>query len=60
MEAYIGSGGIAPFIHNLGARRWWYVSLTPQPLDHQGQSFRYLLKRRRSCYHSRQDVSEKR
>jgi hypothetical protein len=46
MQAYWGSGGIAPRIFDLGTRRRWVISFTPRPLYLQGKSPRYALDKR--------------
>jgi hypothetical protein len=46
MKKYLGSGGIAPSILDLGTRWSWVVSFTPRPLYLQGKSPRYPLDRR--------------
>jgi hypothetical protein len=46
MEAYWGSGGIAPCILDLGSRWRWVVSFTPRPLYPQGKRPWYPLDRR--------------
>jgi hypothetical protein len=38
MKAYVGNGGIAPFILNRGRRYRWVVNFTPRPLYPQGKS----------------------
>jgi hypothetical protein len=38
MKAYMGSGGIAPVILNLGARRRKVVNFTPQPFYLRGRT----------------------
>jgi hypothetical protein len=38
INAYLGSGGIAPHILDLGTRWRWVVSFTPWPLYPQGES----------------------
>jgi hypothetical protein len=43
---YWGSGDIAPYILNLGARYRWMVSITPWPLYPQGKNPWYALDRR--------------
>jgi hypothetical protein len=45
-EGVLGSGGIAPHIHDLGTRWRWVVSFTPLPLYPQGNSPWYPLERR--------------
>jgi hypothetical protein len=45
METYLGSGGIAPRIINLGTRWRWVVSSKPRPLYPQGKRPRYPLDR---------------
>jgi hypothetical protein len=46
MKAYWGSGGIAPFILDLGTRWRWVVSFTFRSLYHQGKGPWYPLDRR--------------
>jgi hypothetical protein len=43
MKTDWGSGGIAPRILDLGARRRWVVSFTPRSLYSQGEKHRYPL-----------------
>jgi hypothetical protein len=45
MKAYLGSGGIAPTILELGTRWRWVISFTPRPLYPQGRSPWYPLDR---------------
>jgi hypothetical protein len=45
MKAYLGSGGIAPLILNLGTRWKWVVSFTPQPPYSVGNTGRYPFVR---------------
>jgi len=42
----MGSGGIAAFILNVGARWRWLVSFMPRPLYPRGKSSQYPLDRR--------------
>jgi hypothetical protein len=46
MKTYLGNGGIAPRILNLGTRWKWVVSFNPRPLYRQGKERRYPLDRR--------------
>jgi hypothetical protein len=46
MKTYWGSGGIVPYILDLGTRRRWVVSFTPRPLYPQGKCPWYPLDRR--------------
>jgi hypothetical protein len=45
MKTYLGNGGIAPRILDLGSRWRWVISFTPRPLHSQGKSLRYPLHR---------------
>jgi hypothetical protein len=46
IKAYRGSGGIPPWILNLGPRWMWVVSFTPRSLYTQGKNPLYSLDRR--------------
>jgi hypothetical protein len=47
MKAYLGSGGIAPHILDLGARWRWVVRFMPRPLIHRLEYiWKYILQRR--------------
>jgi hypothetical protein len=46
MKTYWGSGGIAPFILDLGTRWRSVISFTPRPLYSQGKNPLYPLDRR--------------
>jgi len=46
MKAYWWNGSIDPLILDLGPRRRWVVSFTPQPLHPQGKNLRYPFDRR--------------
>jgi hypothetical protein len=56
MEAYWGSGGIAPHIPDHGCKWMWVVNFTPRPLYPQGKSTRYPLDWKLSGPQSRSDV----
>jgi hypothetical protein len=43
MEVYLGSGGVAPLILDLGTTWRWVVNFTPRPLYFQGKSPWYPL-----------------
>jgi hypothetical protein len=53
MKKYLGSGGVAPRILELGTRWRWVVSFTPQPLYPQGKNPWYPLYRRLGGLQSR-------